>query len=102
MINKDSNAKTVREQHGSSISPRWVYHFESSDYRSPDWDEMTYQSILKTQENIPVVVGKKDRRVWWLFRRIFYSEEEGYSADEVKALVTGNAQGTPTHPCRAA
>ena len=95
MINKDPIGKTAREQHGSFLFPKWVYHFESGDYRSPNWDEMTYQSMLLTQESNPVRLGNKGRRTWWLFRKKFYWEEQGYTADEVKARVTENVQGTP-------
>jgi hypothetical protein len=47
-----------------------------------------YNSILRVQQNIPVVIVKGgNRRTWWMFKGDFYWEDEGYTALEVQALV---------------
>jgi hypothetical protein len=48
-----------------------------------------YKYLLQTQAENPVEVGfdSARRRTWWMFQDRFYWEEEGYSAEEVKALV---------------
>jgi hypothetical protein len=49
----------------------------------------SYRSLLEAQAENPVEVGfdASRRRAWWMFQDRFYWDEEGYSAEEVKALV---------------
>jgi SpoVK/Ycf46/Vps4 family AAA+-type ATPase len=88
MIEKDPNAKTVREKRKLLFVDYYVYYFESGSIRTQEpWDEATYQSILKRKEGVPVQVGQAGKKTWWLFRNQFYWEDVGYTPDQVKALV---------------
>jgi hypothetical protein len=50
---------------------------------------MKYQALLTVQSENPVHLGfdAERGRTWWMFEDRFYWEAEGYTADEVRALI---------------
>src|SRR5687767_5036950 len=48
-----------------------------------------YDALIATQAGNPVSLGfdAERARTWWMFEDRFYWEAEGYTADEVKALI---------------
>jgi len=72
----------------SQISRKLVVHHRT------ELDDESYNSLLAHQQHTPVVVMSdgSSRKRWWMFKGDFYSEDEGYSETEVKALVLDGMQ----------
>jgi hypothetical protein len=51
------------------------------------WKARDVDRLMEEQLDHPVELLRLDRRVYWIFRDCFYWEEEGLSAEDVKALV---------------
>lgn len=53
----------------------------------PAVSRFAHRAMLRAQAHEPAVVGRDERRTWWMFRDRIYWEDEGLQADEVKALL---------------
>jgi 5-methylcytosine-specific restriction endonuclease McrA len=53
----------------------------------PRWKRARMDAIIDQQRIRPVSVARVKRRVLWYFTDSFYWDDEGYKADDVKALV---------------
>ena len=46
-----------------------------------------HRAMLRAQVDEPAIVGRDERRTWWMFRDRIYWEDDGLEPDEVKALL---------------
>lgn len=53
----------------------------------PTMSRGAHRAILHAQAHEPTVVGRDERRTWWMFRDRIYWEDDGLQSDEVKALL---------------
>jgi hypothetical protein len=51
------------------------------------WSKVQVESIWAQETESPVELVRQAERVYWAFKGCFYWEDEGLSADDVKALV---------------
>ena len=50
------------------------------------WSKVEVEAIAAQQAESPVKLVRQDERAYWIFRECFYWEDDGLSADDVKAL----------------
>lgn len=64
------------------------YRFACENLRGPFLSEMDYQQLMQRQESMPIAVMGLEGKTWWRFKGNFYCEDEGYTADEAKLIIT--------------
>lgn len=71
-------------------SKKCYYHFLICKYSTKKrlLDE-EYKDLIRIQEPSPVAVmiDPDEKKTWWMFKGEFYVEDEGYSSEEIRALV---------------
>ncbi|MPZ50597.1 MAG: hypothetical protein GEU75_15085 [Dehalococcoidia bacterium] len=86
MLRKDHNASFHKT--GASIFSRYRFVSGQTEARSA-LNRAAFDRLKAAQQDTPVLVFEADsrRRRWWLFRDEFYSDDDGFDAHEVKALL---------------
>ena len=87
-VRRDSSAQLLKVP-GGCLTLGFGGHAAFSSGRFSIQVRQSYARLIEAQEHDPIEVAHDPRRerTWWMFEGRFYWEEEGYSADEVKALV---------------
>jgi len=69
---------------------KYYYYFSVGKYSTEKGllDE-EYKDRIRIQESSPVVVmvNPDEKKTWWMFKGKFYVEDEGYSSEEIRALL---------------
>ncbi len=90
MLRKDPNAY-FREEHrreGLLLRKNTYYRFVSGKYESAAlMSESEFTLLCRRDAPVPVLRVDEVRRVWWLFRGVFYWEDDGLTQPEVNALL---------------
>jgi hypothetical protein len=89
MLKRDPNAKFMYREVGI-FQRKKLFRFYAGKIRTErELEERDYLNLLEVQKLEPVSVMQYDanRRRWWIFKDEFYWEDDGYTADEVKALI---------------
>lgn len=86
MLRKDQNA--AFEKHGALIFSRYRFVASGVEARR-SLSRAEYGRLRRRQTETPVcvLVDEERRRAWWLFNDSVYFEDDGYDAEEVKALL---------------
>ncbi len=108
MLKRDPSAKLVYEDVEVIVNQR-VYFFNISlpllapttvtrrvyfiTVGKSEWelevDEKQYAALLEAQQRKPILLlcVEENGRRWWMFKDDFYCEDEGYTAEEIRALI---------------
>jgi len=91
-VRRDNSAYLLR-MHGGCLTLGLGGHVEFHAGRFSARVPLGYKKLLAQQAEEPVQVGHDATRgrTWWMFQDHFYWDEEGYQAEEVKALVLAAA-----------
>ena len=86
---KGHNCK-IHVQGWRPFKRRRLYRFYAGKwYNKKELEESDYFALLEFQRQtpIPLIKVEESKRQWWMFRDEFYWEDEGYSAEEMRALL---------------
>jgi len=89
MLKRDPNAKFMYRVVGF-FRTRKLYRFYAGKWHSQrEWEEKDYLALLEYQRRTPLLIMRVDenKRRWWMFRDEFYWEDEGYTEEEIRALI---------------
>jgi hypothetical protein len=83
VLREDPNAGFVRERR---LLLRRVRFAAGRRAAARTLGRAAYAALLAEQQQTPTPVLADGRRVWWLFRGRVFWEDEGYAAEDVRAL----------------
>jgi len=90
MLHKDAKA-FFREEHsreGLLLRKRTYYRFVSGKYEAGiRLSETEFDSLCRHSAPVPIMRVDEVGRVWWLFRGLFYWEDDRLTQQEVNALL---------------
>ena len=89
MLKRDPTAKFLYRKVGF-FHRKKLYRFQAGKLQAVgEWEEENYRRLLEVQKTLPIDVWRYDanKRQWWMFNDEFYWEDDGYTKDEVKALI---------------
>jgi hypothetical protein len=89
MLKRDPRGKFMYREVGIFHKKR-LWRFYTGKMRTEgELEEQAYLDTLELQKSYPVSVMRdvSSKKRWWMFKDEFYWEDDGYTADEVKALV---------------
>lgn len=89
MFKRDTKGKFMYRDVGFFSRKRLWRFYTGQNFTEGEWEEKEHLSLLEEQRHTPVMVMKDSdtRRKWWIYKDEFYLEDEGYSADEMLALI---------------
>jgi hypothetical protein len=59
------------------------YGFWSSNSLIQVINSNEFTRVLDDQKIVPIAIGKKGQKTWWMFKEEFFCEDEGYTAQEI-------------------
>ena len=72
------------------FSKKLLWRFYSgNDHTKGEKEEEEYQAIMREQKHTPVAVmwDEATKKCWWMFMDSAWCENEGYTQDELRALI---------------
>lgn len=89
MFKRDPKAKFIYRVVGF-FSTRKLYRFYAGKWNSQrEWEEKDFRALLEYQRQTPVLIMSvvENKGQWWMFRDEFYWDDEGYTEEEIRALI---------------
>lgn len=93
-LRKVANVQVKRVRLGGFLRPKLGFEFRvpmrGSRYTYWRWrvSEELYESLKEQQQSEPKSVLRAEGRTWWWYKHAFYAENDGYSAEDVKLLLS--------------
>jgi hypothetical protein len=94
MMKRDPNGKYMYRDVGIFHKKR-LYRFYSGKYHTEgEIDEGQIRAIAEQQQSQPVVVMQEasGKKKWWWYMDEVYWEDDGYTAEEIRALIIDKRQ----------
>ena len=94
MLKKDTNG-VIQFREVGFFKKRRLFRFHTGKiYSQGEYEEEQYDILVTTQQYKPVAVmsDKSKNKTWWMFKNEFYWEDEGFTENEVKALILDKVQ----------
>jgi len=89
MLKRDSNGQFKFREVGLFKTRRLWRFYAGKTYTQGELEEEEYKRLLEMQKHGPIVVMKDNscKKKWWMYLNEVYWEDEGFSAEEMKALI---------------
>jgi hypothetical protein len=89
MFRRDTKGQFTYRETGFFTRKRLWRFYTGQNFTEGECEEKEYQLLLDEQRDMPVVVmtNSDTKRKWWMYKDEFYVEDEGYSTNEILALI---------------